>query len=135
MTTDEWLTVGLVSTVGLTSTDCREVLMSLITAQGQTIQLRLKHRDQLWRNLSILLYFKAILNKFSMLLLMIISCSNIKDEHFKMTVEVCSKCQYFWSYSWKTNFWPFIYIFQRAVTHSNFFRLTRFFSTGSGHSN
>ena len=48
---------------------------------------------------------------------------------------VVFKCQYFWSYSRKTHFWPFIYIFQRAVTHSQIVRLTRFFSTGSGHSN
>ena len=33
----------------------------------------------------------------------------------------------FWSYSRKTHFWPFIYIFQRAVTHSKIVRLTRFF--------
>ena len=30
---------------------------------------------------------------------------------------------------------PFIYIFQRAVIHSKIVRLTRFFSTGSEHSN
>ena len=40
---------------------------------------------------------------------------------------VVFKCQYFWSYSRKTHFWPFIYIFQRAVTHSKIVRLIRFF--------
>ena len=40
---------------------------------------------------------------------------------------VLFKCQYLWSYSRKTDFWPFIYIFQRTVTHSKIVRLTRFF--------
>ena len=40
---------------------------------------------------------------------------------------VVFKCQYFWSYSRKTHFLTFIYIFQRAVTHSKITRLTRFF--------
>ena len=40
---------------------------------------------------------------------------------------VVFKCQYFWSYSRKTNFWPFIHIFQRAVTQSKMVRLTWFF--------
>ena len=48
---------------------------------------------------------------------------------------VVFKCPYFLSNSRKTHFWPFIYIFQRAVTQSKIVRLTRFFSTGSEHSN
>ena len=57
--------------------------------------------------------------------------------HFWISFVLCVvfKCQYFWSYSRKPHFWPFMYIFQRAVTHSKIVRLTRFFSTGSGHSN
>ena len=35
----------------------------------------------------------------------------------------------------KNHFSPFIYIFQRAVTHSKIVRLAIFFSTGSEHSN
>ena len=56
--------------------------------------------------------------------------------HFWLSCVLCVvfKCQYFWSYSRKTHFWPFIYIFQRAVTHSKNVRLTSFFSTGSSHS-
>ena len=33
----------------------------------------------------------------------------------------------FWSYSRKTHFWPFIYIFQRAVTHLKLFDWQYFF--------
>ena len=37
--------------------------------------------------------------------------------HFWISFVLCVvfKCQYFWSYSRKTHFWPFIYIFQRAI--------------------
>ena len=53
--------------------------------------------------------------------------------HFwiSLVLWVVFKCQYFWSNYRKKHFWPFIYIFQRAVTHSKIVRLTRFFSTGS----
>jgi len=49
--------------------------------------------------------------------------------HFWISFVLCVvfKCQYFWSYSRKTHFWPFMYKFQRAVTHSKIVRLTRFF--------
>ena len=49
--------------------------------------------------------------------------------HFWISLVLCVvfKCQYFWSYSRKTHFWPFIYIFQRVVNHSKIVRLTRFF--------
>ena len=62
---------------------------------------------------------------------------NIYINGLKMSFFLCVvfKCQYFWSYSRKTHFSPFIYIFKRAVTHSKIVRLTRFFSTGSEHSN
>ena len=56
--------------------------------------------------------------------------------HFWISFVLCVvfKCQYFWSYSRKTHFWPFMYIFQRAVTQSKIVRLARFFSTGSENS-
>ena len=44
------------------------------------------------------------------------------------------KCQFFELFK-KNHFRPFMYIFQRAVTQSKIVRLTRFFSTGSEHSN
>ena len=49
--------------------------------------------------------------------------------HFWISLVLCVvfKCQYFWSYSRKTHFWPFIHIFQRAVTQSKIVRLTWFF--------
>ena len=49
--------------------------------------------------------------------------------HFWISFVLCVvfKCQNFWSYSRKKHFWPFMYIFQRAVTHSKIVRLTRFF--------
>ena len=52
--------------------------------------------------------------------------------HFWISFVLCVvfKCQYFWSYSRKTHFLPFIYIFQRAVTHSKIVRFTRFFFYG-----
>ena len=40
---------------------------------------------------------------------------------------VVFKYQYFWSYWRKTHILPFIYIFQRAITHSKIVWLTRYF--------
>ena len=56
--------------------------------------------------------------------------------HFWISFVLCVvfKCQYFWSYSRKKHFWPYIYILQRAVTQSKIVRLARFFSTGSENS-
>ena len=53
----------------------------------------------------------------------------VQDIPIKFFFVLCVvfKCQYFWSYSRKTHFLPFIYIFQRDVTHSRFVRLTRVF--------
>ena len=45
---------------------------------------------------------------------------------------VVFKCQYFWSYSRKTHFWPFIYLF---LYTQNLFDWSDFFSTGWRHSN
>ena len=63
----------------------------------------------------------------------------ILDQFLKELVRICKihsrtifvlcvvfKCQYYWSYSRKTDCLPFIYIFQMSVTHSNIVRLTRF---------
>ena len=49
--------------------------------------------------------------------------------HFWISFVLCVvfKCQYFWIYSRKTHFWPFIYIFKRAVTHSKLFAWPDFF--------
>ena len=52
---------------------------------------------------------------------------DIPIKFFFFVICVVLKCQYFWSYSIKSHFWPFMYIFQRAVTHSKIVRLTRFF--------
>ena len=44
---------------------------------------------------------------------------------------VVFKCPYFWSYSRKTDFWPFYTHLSMTVNHSKIVRLTRLFSTGS----
>ena len=72
---------------------------------------------------AILDFWRAFLNQFWQNLV------HTYKIHFWISYVLCVvfKCQYFWSYSIKTHFLPFIYIFQRVVTHSKIVRLTRFF--------
>ena len=72
---------------------------------------------------AILDFWRAFLNQFWPYLV------HTYKIHFWISFVLCVvfKCQYFWSYYRKKHLWPFMYIFQRAVTHSKIVRLTRFF--------
>ena len=73
---------------------------------------------------SYLRFIPLILNQF---------CPNVVLTYKIYSWTICVlcvvfKCQYFWSYWRKTDFWPFIYmyLFQRSVTLSKIIQLTRF---------
>ena len=72
---------------------------------------------------AILDFWRAILNQF------LPNFVHAYKIHFWISFVLCVvlKCQYFWSYSRKKHFSPFIYIFKRTITHSKIARLTRFF--------
>ena len=59
-------------------------------------------------------------------------CPHLEPTYKIRFLTICVLCvvfkpQYFWSCSRKTDFWPFLYIFQRTVIHSKSVRLTRLF--------